>query len=75
MIAEEIDKLLDAGFVQKVIHPSRIMNVILIKKMNDRWKICINFIDLNKACRKDSYPLPSIDQLVDTTSGHELPPL
>ena len=36
MIAEEIDKLLDAGFVQKVIHPSRIMNVILIKKMNDR---------------------------------------
>ena len=46
--------------------------MILMKKKNGKWRICINFTDLNKACPKDNYPLPSIDQLVDATSGYEL---
>lgn len=32
----------------------------------------INFRDLNKACMKDRYPLPQIDQLVDATTGREM---
>ena len=46
--------------------------MVLVKKVNGKWRICIGFIDLNKACPKDSYPLSSIDQLVDVILGHEL---
>ena len=44
----------------------------MVKKANGKWRMCVDFIDLNKACPKDSYPLPCIDQLVDSTAGHQL---
>jgi len=48
------------------------MNVVLVKKVNGKWRMCVNFNDLNKACLKDSYPLPSIDFLVDSASSCRL---
>jgi len=45
---------------------------VLVKKANGKWRVCIDYSDLNKACPKDSFPLPRIDQLVDSTAGHEL---
>jgi len=45
---------------------------MLVKKPNGTWRMCVNFTDLNKACLKDSYPLPKIDKLVDLTASHEL---
>ena len=71
-IVEEVDKLLKAGFIKEVNYPDWISNVILVKKANGKWRMCIDFKKLNKVCLKDSYPLPKIDQLVDATSGHEL---
>jgi hypothetical protein len=47
-------------------------NVVLVKKANGKWRMCVDFIDLNKACPKDCFPLPIIDQLVDSTVGHEV---
>ena len=47
-------------------------NVVLVKKSNEKWKMCVDFIDLNKAYLKDSFPLPRIDALVDSASGNEL---
>ena len=47
-------------------------NVVLIKKANNKWRLCINFIDINRACPKDSFPLPRIDLIVDATACHEL---
>ena len=44
----------------------------MVKKSNGRWGMCIDFTDLNKACPKNSFPLPRIDQLVDSTVGHKL---
>ena len=44
----------------------------MVKKANEKWRMCVDFTDLNKAYPKDSYPLPRIDQLVDSTAGHEL---
>ena len=40
-------------------------NVIIVKKSSGKWRMCANFIDLNKACPKDLCPLPSINKLVD----------
>ena len=45
---------------------------MLVKKANGKWRLCIDFTDINKACPKDSFPLPRIDLIVDTTAGHEL---
>ena len=44
----------------------------MVKKRNGKWRMCVDFIDLNKACPKDIFPLPRIDQLVDSTTGHKL---
>ncbi|RDX97691.1 Retrovirus-related Pol polyprotein, partial [Mucuna pruriens] len=59
----ETRKLLSAGFVREVQDPTWLANVVMVKKPNDKWTICTNYTDLNKACPKDSYPLPSIDRL------------
>ena len=44
----------------------------MVKKANGKWRMCVDFTDLNKAYPKDSYPLPRIDLLVDSTTGHQL---
>ena len=44
----------------------------MVKKVNDKRRMCVDFTDLNRACPKDSYPLPCIDKLVDSTAGHQL---
>ena len=46
--------------------------MVLVKKANGKWRMCVDFTDLNKACPKDSYPLPSIDALVDSASGYRM---
>ena len=71
-IAEEVTKLLTAGFIREVYYPDWLANVVLVKKANGKWRMCVDFTDLNKACLKDSFPLPRIDQLVDFTIGHKL---
>ena len=43
-----------------------------MKKANRKWRMCVDFTDLNRACLKDSFSLPMIDQLVDSTTGHKL---
>ena len=61
-----------AGFIQEVYHPEWLANVVLVKKVNEKWRMCVDFTDLNKACPKDSFPLLRIDQLVDSTARHKL---
>jgi hypothetical protein len=69
---EEVENLLKTGFIWEVDYPEWLANVVLVKKSNGKWRMCVNFTDLNKACPKDSFPFPRIDLLVDSTSGHEL---
>ncbi|KAL0389173.1 UNVERIFIED_CONTAM: Transposon Ty3-G Gag-Pol polyprotein [Sesamum calycinum] len=53
-------------------YPEWLANVVLVPKPNGKWRLCIDFTDLNKACPKDPFPLPRIDILVDSTSGCEM---
>lgn len=69
-IEAEVNKLLDARFIELCHYPDWLANVVMVKKPNSSWRMCVDFTDLNKACPKDCYPLPRIDQLVDSTSGH-----
>ncbi|XP_060969882.1 uncharacterized protein LOC133037084 [Cannabis sativa] len=72
VINEEIQKLIDVGSVREVDYPDWLANVVVVKKKNGKWRVCIDFTDLNKACPKDSFPLPHIDMMVDATAEHEL---
>ena len=61
-----------AGFIREAKYPKWISNVVLVKKANEKWRMCVDFTDLNKACPKDSFPVLKIYQLVDSTAGHNL---
>ena len=71
-IAKEVWKLLEVDFIREVYYPDWLANVVMVKKANGKWRMCVDFTDLNKACPKDSYPLPRIDILVDSTVRHQL---
>ena len=71
VIGEEITKLLAAGIIKEAYHPEWFANPILVRKKNGKWRMCVDYMSLNKACPKDPFPLPRIDQVVDSTSGCE----
>lgn len=71
-IQEEVNKLLETKFIEECDYPEWLTNVVMVKKSNGQWLMCVDFTDLHKACPKNCYPLPMIDQLVDSTSGHAL---
>jgi hypothetical protein len=70
-IGEEIHKLMAAGFIKEVFHPEWLAKPVLVKKKGRKWRMCVDYTGLNKACPKVPYPLPRIDQIVDSTAGCE----
>jgi hypothetical protein len=68
----KVNKLRKAGVIQEIDHPEWLANPVLVKKSNDKWRMCVDFTDLNKMCPKDDFPLRRIDQQVDLTAECEL---
>jgi len=68
----EVQRLLDAGVIRPVKYPTWLSNVVLVKKKNGKYRMCVDFMSLNKACPKDDFPLPRISTLVDSAAGCEL---
>ena len=58
---DEVNKLLTAKFIREVYYLVWLVNVVMVKKANEKWKMCMDFMDLNQAYPKDSLPLPRID--------------
>ena len=71
-IVEEVHKLKRAKVVREVLHPTWMANPVVVPKASGKKRLCIDFTDLNKACPKDPFPLPRIDQIVDSTAGCDL---
>jgi hypothetical protein len=71
VIGEEIHKLLEAGFIKEVHHPEWLANLVLVKKKSGKWRMCVDYTSLNKACPKVPFLLPHIDQIIDSTAGCE----
>ena len=69
-IREEVMKLKRARAIKEVFYLEWSANIVVVKKKNGKWRVCVDFTDLNKACLKDPFPMPRIDQLVDATAGH-----
>jgi hypothetical protein len=68
-IKKEIARLLDAAFIKEVYHPYWLANPIRVPEKNKELRMCVHYTDLNKACKKDPFGLPWIDQVVDSTTG------
>jgi hypothetical protein len=71
-MGEELSRLLAPGSVKEVQHPNWIDNPVLVPKKNGMWQMCVDYTSLNKACLKDPFLLPQIDQVIDLTVGCEL---
>ncbi|KAM2769693.1 hypothetical protein PS2_012409 [Malus domestica] len=80
-IKAKFEKLKGIGFVREVNYPTWVANVVLVKKNPTKkslllqkvlWRICVDYTNLNKGCPNDSFPLPLIDRLIDSTAGCEL---
>ena len=69
-VRDEVMKLKKAGAIKEVFYPEWLANTVVVKKKSRKWRVCIDFTDLNKTCPKDPFPMPRIDQLVDATAGH-----
>ena len=70
IIQTEVDNLLQNGFIIAVKYPEWLANVVVVPKKRNKWRVCVDYTDLNDACPKDSFPLPHIDQIVDASSRH-----
>ena len=58
--------------VKGVLHPMWLANPVVVRKANVKWRLCIDYTDINKACPKDPFPFPRIDQIVDPTTRCDL---
>ena len=69
-VRDEAAKLKRARAIKEVFYPEWLANMVVVRKKTGKWRVCVDFTDLNKACPKDPLPLPRIDRLVDATVGH-----
>jgi len=69
-VEEEVKKLEGTCFIKEIKYTTWLANVVMVEKANGKWRMCMDFTDLNKTCPKDAYLLSSIDRLVDGASGH-----
>jgi hypothetical protein len=72
-VKEEVNRLLQAGFIQPCCYADWVSNIIPVEKKNTRkiW-ICVDFRNLNRATPKDEYPMHVADLLIDSASGNKV---
>ena len=70
VIQAEVDILLKVGFIREVKYPEWLANVVVVSKKGGKWRVYVEYTDLNDACPKDSFPLPRINQIVDALAEH-----
>ena len=58
---DKVNKRLTANFIREVYYLEWLANIVMVKKANEKWRMCVDFMDLNSACSKHSFPLPRID--------------
>jgi hypothetical protein len=71
-IEAEVQRLQDAKVIREVKYPVWLANTVPVKKKNGKWRMCVDFTYLNKACKKDNFPLEKVDKIVDDTSNSEM---
>jgi hypothetical protein len=71
-VKDEVQRLLDEGFIREVVYPEWLVNIVMVRKKNGKWQMYMDVTDLNKCCPKDVFPLARIDKIVDSAMGCEM---
>ena len=71
MIGNEVNKLIEVGFIREVKYPTWISSIVPVRKKNGQIRVCVDFRDLNNACPKDEFPLPIPELMIDATTSYE----
>jgi phage FluMu protein gp41 len=71
-VEAEVQRLQDAKVIREVLYPLWLANTVPVKKKNGKWRMCVDFTDLNKACKKDNFPLERVDKIVDDAANSEM---
>jgi len=71
IVKEELQKLLDAGFIYPISDSEWVSPLVLFPKKNGKWRICVDYKELKKATKKYHFPLPFIDQVLDGLVGNK----
>jgi hypothetical protein len=71
ILKEELQKFLNPGFIYPISDSEWVSLLIIVPKKNGKWRVCIDYRALNKATQKDHFPLPFIDQVLDSLSGNK----
>ena len=69
IVKEELQKLLNVNFIYPISDSKWVSPLVVVPKKNQKWRICVDYRELNKATLKDYFPLPFIDQVLDTLAG------
>ena len=72
VVKKEVQKMLDAGFIRPCQYAKWISSVVPVQKKDGRWRVCVDFRDLNKATPKDKYPMPVAETLINAAAGHKM---
>ena len=71
-VKKKVQKMLDAGFIRPCRYAEWISSVVPVQKKDGRWRVCVDFRDLNRATPKDEYPMPVAETLINTVAGHKM---
>jgi hypothetical protein len=72
VVEVEVQTLQDAKVIREVKYPVWLANTVPVKKKNGKWRMCLDFTDLNKACKMDNFPLERVDKIVDDAANSEM---
>jgi hypothetical protein len=70
-VEAEVQRLHDAKVIREVLYPVWLDNTVPVKKKNGKWRMCVDFTDLNKACKKDDFPLERVDMIMDDAANSD----
>jgi hypothetical protein len=71
-VKKEVEKMLEARFIRTCRYAEWISSVVPVQKKDGRWRVCVDFRDLNRATPKDEYPMPVAETLINAAAGHKI---
>ena len=71
IVKEELQKILNANLIYPISDSQWVSPLVIVLKKNGKWRVCVDYREPNKATQKDHFPLPFIDQVLDTLSGEK----
>lgn len=69
IVETKLQKLLNVGFIYPISNSQWVSPLVVVSKKNGKWRICVDYRELNKATQKDHFPLPFLDQVLDDLYG------